>query len=77
MRVVVTGGGGYVGCVLVPELLKRGHQVRVFGREPHDRHRRPQRSHQRPRRRTPMAALHPRPRRRTPTPGSTPLGNPF
>ena len=32
MRVVVTGGGGYVGCVLVPELLARGHHVRIFDR---------------------------------------------
>jgi nucleoside-diphosphate-sugar epimerase len=37
--VLVTGGAGYVGAVLVPKLVARGHQVRVFdtymyGREP-------------------------------------------
>jgi len=30
VRVLVAGGAGYVGCVLVSELLARGHAVRVY-----------------------------------------------
>lgn len=30
MKVVVTGGCGYKGCVLVPKLLAAGHEVKVF-----------------------------------------------
>lgn len=30
MRVLITGGAGYIGCILVPQLLEAGHDVRVL-----------------------------------------------
>ena len=30
MRILVTGGAGYVGSSLIPQLVERGHRVRII-----------------------------------------------
>ena len=32
MKILVTGGAGYVGSVLIPELVKEGHQIKCLDR---------------------------------------------
>jgi len=32
MHILITGGGGYLGAVLAPLLLDRGHQIRIYDR---------------------------------------------
>lgn len=34
MRLLVTGATGYIGGRLIPQLLERGHEVRVLARHP-------------------------------------------
>src|SRR6478672_6499121 len=34
MTLLVTGGSGFVGSLLIPRLLDRGHHVRALGRDP-------------------------------------------
>jgi nucleoside-diphosphate-sugar epimerase len=31
-RILVAGGGGYIGCVLIPRLLDRGYRIRLLDR---------------------------------------------
>ena len=34
MKILVTGGGGFVGGYVVDQLLERGYEVRSYGRSP-------------------------------------------
>ncbi|OEH45969.1 hypothetical protein lpari_03020 [Legionella parisiensis] len=33
MKIIVSGGTGFVGQTLVPELLRSGHEIYVIGRD--------------------------------------------
>ena len=30
MRLLITGGGGYIGTTLIPYLLRKGHKIRLI-----------------------------------------------
>ena len=32
MKILVTGGAGYIGSVLIPELVKEGHDIKCLDR---------------------------------------------
>lgn len=35
MNILVTGGGGFLGRYIIKNLLQRGHNLRILGRQPH------------------------------------------
>ena len=37
-KILITGGAGYIGSILVPELLRAGHEVTVIDNFLYDQH---------------------------------------